>query len=76
MFDLIKLLSGNAVFVVPDPALLRLPDPKDQIYLDTAVTAHADVLITGNKRHFPDAVYQGVKIVSPREFLELTRERE
>lgn len=71
LFDLIKTLSGNAVFVMPDSAPVRLPDPKDQIYLDTAIAAQADVLITGNKKHFPDAVYQGVKIVSPREFLEM-----
>jgi putative PIN family toxin of toxin-antitoxin system len=69
LFDLIRTVSRNAVFVTPDASPLRVPDPKDQIYLDAAIAARADVLITGNKRHFPDAIYQGVKIVSPREFL-------
>jgi uncharacterized protein len=71
LFDLIRLVSQNAIFVTPPAAPVRLPDPKDQIYLDAAIAAGADVLVTGNKKHFPDAVYQGVKIVSPREFLEL-----
>lgn len=71
LIGLIKAVSGNAVLVDPDPAAVRLPDPKDQIYLDAAMAAHADVLITGNKKHFPEAAYHGVQIISPREFLEL-----
>jgi putative PIN family toxin of toxin-antitoxin system len=73
LIGLIKAVSGNAVLVAPDPAPVRLSDPKDQIYLDAAIAAHADVLITGNKKHFPDAAYHGVRIVSPREFLELAK---
>lgn len=76
LFDLIRTASRNAVFVNPDASSLRVPDPKDQIYLDAAITARADVLITGNKKHFPESSYQGVKIVSLREFLELTGGRE
>ena len=71
LIGLIKAVSGNAVLVDPDPASVRLPDPKDQFYLDAAIAAGADVLITGNKKHFPEAAYYGVQIVSPREFLEL-----
>jgi uncharacterized protein len=71
LIDLIRTVSRNAVFVTPEPASLRLPDPKDQIYLDAALAAKADVLITGNKKHFPESAYQGVQVVSPREFLAL-----
>jgi len=28
-------------------------DPDDNMFLECAETAHADYLITGNKRHFP-----------------------
>jgi uncharacterized protein len=72
---LIRLVSRNAVFVTPDASPLRVPDPKDQPYLDAALAAKADVLITGNKKHFPDPAYQGVRIVSPREFLALTQDQ-
>jgi len=51
-----------------------LPDPQDRIYLDAAISARADVLITGNKKHFPQAAYDRVHGVSPREFLDLTEE--
>ena len=44
---------------------VRLPDPNDQDFYDVAKTADA-VLITGNKKHFPDESF----IQSPAEFLE------
>jgi uncharacterized protein len=72
LFDLIRTVSKNAVFVTPPASSIRLPDPKDQIYLDAALAAKADVLVTGNKKHFPEAAYQGVQVVSPREFLALS----
>jgi len=46
-----------------------LPDPDDRIYLDLAITANADYIITGNKKHFPEKLCEGIKILSPREFL-------
>lgn len=52
-----------------DPTLL--PDPDDVMYLQSAFAADADILITGNKKHFPEDSYQGVRILSPREFLDL-----
>ena len=55
---------------------MHLPDSKDQAYLDAALAAKAAVLITGNKKHFPDSAYQGVRIVSPRQFLEMSQEHE
>jgi predicted nucleic acid-binding protein len=41
------------------------------MYLDAAVSSMADIIITGNKKHFPEPEYAGTKILSPREFLEL-----
>ncbi len=52
-----------------DPDLL--PDPDDVIYLDIAFAVKADLLITGNRKHFPQYTYRGVRILSPREFLDL-----
>lgn len=48
----------------------RLSDPGDEIYIATAIAANADAIITGNKKHFPLPEYGGVKILSPRKFLE------
>jgi predicted nucleic acid-binding protein len=70
------VVSRNAAFVAPEPLTLHLPDPKDRAYLDAPLAAKAAVLITGNKKHFPDSAYQGVRIVSPRQFLEMSQEHE
>ncbi|MBF0458662.1 MAG: putative toxin-antitoxin system toxin component, PIN family [Nitrospirae bacterium] len=59
-----------AIWVEPyfdDPVYLA--DKDDEIYLATAISAKADVVITGNKRHFPSG--EMVKILTPREFLDL-----
>jgi uncharacterized protein len=47
----------------------QLPDPDDQAFADVAVTGEADLLITGNTRHFP--ISGAVQVVTPREWLEL-----
>lgn len=73
LMRLIQVVSVNAAFVAPETAAASLPDPKDQAYLDAALAGGADAIITGNKKHFPDAACRGVRILSPREFLELTQ---
>lgn len=67
----IQLLLWNAILVHPVPCNISLPDNKDVMYLDAAISAQADIIITGNKRHFPEEEYRGVRILSPREFLDL-----
>lgn len=44
-------------------------DKDDEIYITTALSAKADVVITGNRKHFP--VCDRVRILTPREFLDL-----
>jgi putative PIN family toxin of toxin-antitoxin system len=48
-------------------------DPSDNIYLACAVEAHCDYLVTGDRDHFEEAgtEYRGVRIVIPRDFLDL-----
>ena len=47
-----------------------MPDAGDQPFLEVAVAANAAFLVTGNLKHFPAGGRNGVRIVSPREFLE------
>lgn len=51
------------------PTGFRSSDPGDTVFLDCAVAASADVLITGNKRHFPQRFYAGTEALSARETL-------
>jgi putative PIN family toxin of toxin-antitoxin system len=45
--------------------------PEDDLILATAVSANADYLVTGNRQLQALGSFQGVSIVSPREFLTL-----
>jgi predicted nucleic acid-binding protein len=45
-----------------------LPDPDDDLVLETAVNAHAESVITSNRRHFEPAVARfGIEILAPGE---------
>lgn len=54
------------------PALAQsfhLPDSDDETFLEAALASHANALITGNKRHFPEKSCSGQKVLTPQEFL-------
>jgi putative PIN family toxin of toxin-antitoxin system len=51
----------------------RFPDPADEPFLEVAVAAGAEFLVTGNLRHFPARLRHGVAVVSPRDFLDALR---
>jgi uncharacterized protein len=55
------------------PLEFHLPDQDDEPFLEVALSAQGKAMVTGNKRHFPRKEYEGVKILSPAEFLELSK---
>lgn len=61
------LVDGIADLVGPT----RMRDPKDVIYVLTAVAGHADAILTGNFRDFTETHYGGARVISVREFLAL-----
>ena len=68
--DIEVLLDALAVVVEPIRIsyLWRpvLPDPGDDLVLETAVNGRADVLVTFNRRHFePVAACFGLEVVTP-----------
>jgi predicted nucleic acid-binding protein len=45
-----------------------LPDPDDNLVLETAVNGHAEAVITSNRQHFaPAAASFGIEILAPAE---------
>jgi putative PIN family toxin of toxin-antitoxin system len=69
--QLITLLRKKALLVEPKARITVITDdPDDNMFLECAVEAGADFLITGNKKHFPFRSYQNTLIVSPKEFIE------
>ncbi len=67
---LLGAIQANGELVFPAPSRVRLPDPDDEPFLEVAVASLTDYLVTGNVRHFPDSARQGVRIVSPRAFVD------
>ena len=55
---------------------LRLPDPDDVMFIEVAVSALADALVTGNGKHFPVSQRHGVRVLSPREWLTVWANKE
>lgn len=67
---LLSRIATNGLPLAPAPLADRLPDAGDQPFLEVAVAADAAFLVTGNLKHFPPGGRNGVRVVSPREFLE------
>lgn len=58
------------------PLSVSLPDTDDEPFLEIAISANADYLITGNAVHFPSELCQGVNVVSPADFLKQAVKRQ
>ncbi|MBI4647110.1 MAG: putative toxin-antitoxin system toxin component, PIN family [Bacteroidia bacterium] len=54
----------------PDIIITEIKDISDNKFLELAVFAKADFLITGNTNHFIFPEYKGVKIISPKDYIE------
>ena len=50
----LQSVVDNGCHIVPVSTSVYFRDQSDKCFYDAALTAHADWLITGNRRHFPD----------------------
>jgi putative PIN family toxin of toxin-antitoxin system len=69
--ELIGFLEAAGSPTLASPLALTLPDPWDQMFIEVAVASRADFLVSGNLKHFPEKARAGVKVISPRAFLDL-----
>lgn len=70
---IIDLLKRQTKIINPHKSKIKVRDPKDQIILDTALTARADYLITGDEDLLCLAKSlspKGLKIINARDFIE------
>lgn len=72
LLDYIEFRGGIAA---ASPLTLRLPDLDDEPFLEVAIAASADCLVTGNLAHFPSDACEGMPVLSPGEFIEAYRAR-
>ena len=71
---LLTQIETDGLLVGARPLPEQLPDPDDEVFLAVALAAQARYLVTGNLKHYPAKSRQGIRVVSPRNFLELYRE--
>jgi len=64
---LINFIKDTGEYTNADPLNIEFSDESDKKFYEVFITANADYLITGNKKHFP----KNKEIVSPKEFLDL-----
>lgn len=57
------------------PLKKRLPHRDDEPFMEVALAGKAVCLVTGNLKHFPQAATNKVKVVNPRQYLELLRKK-
>ncbi|MCK5156107.1 MAG: putative toxin-antitoxin system toxin component, PIN family [Spirochaetales bacterium] len=67
---LIEYIENTSETHSTTPLYKSLPDSDDNQFLEVAVTANVDCLVTGNLRHFPPGSRCGIIVLSPREFLD------
>ncbi len=71
------LTEVNALAAIVRPSVRVsgiLTHDQDHRILEAALAAHADYLVTGDKKHLqPLKIFRGIRIVSPREFLNQIR---
>ncbi len=75
-FTTALLRTQGSLVAVSDSQVTHITgDPEDDLVLATAHLGRADYLVTGDRKLLGLGEYEGVAIVSPREFLSLIMER-
>ncbi len=68
-------VEQEGFLVLAKPLEFSLPDPGVEPFLEVALSARVAAVVTGNKRHFPKRNYEGIRILSPAEFLKTLGEK-
>lgn len=66
---ILETLRSRGIHAPALPIFLDLADPGDEPFLEAALGAGADALVTGDRKHFPRARCRGQKVMTPDEFL-------
>ena len=72
--DFIEQLKADGLEVTGAPLPSRLPDPDDEMFLEVVVAGNASCLVTGNLKHFPEEGRAGVRVLTPRQLVDLLPE--
>jgi uncharacterized protein len=68
--ELIGAIREIAVWFEPKEGIHELSDEDDNMFLELAVEADAEYIVTGNSKDFDRQHFRGIWIVSPKQFYE------
>ena len=67
---LLEAIVNFDILILPERRISKIiKDPSDNKFLECAVSAKAEYLITGNIHHFNFERFEDIKVVSPIQFL-------
>ena len=71
--ELLKLFATgfHIVFTTRTPEIHVVPDPDDDKFIACALALKAGCVVSGDKALVDVRLYQGIRIVTPREFVEI-----
>ena len=73
---ILSRIESCGYLVVAEPLPYRLADVGDEPFLEVALAAAVDFLITGNLKHYPAGSRHEVKVVAPSQFIQIYRKTE
>lgn len=68
-------IESCGFLVATEPLQYKLQDKGDEPFLEAAIAAKVDYLVTGNIKHFPLKRYKNIMVLTPKAFLERYRKR-
>ncbi|MGH8021856.1 MAG: putative toxin-antitoxin system toxin component, PIN family [Opitutaceae bacterium] len=70
MLGVVEIIALAGVRVhAPPVASILFPDPDDAVFLGAALGTSERALVTGNAKHYPPRLRQGVEVLTPRQAL-------
>ena len=68
--EMIQVIRKSGINISRKETYDQIPDPKDIVFYEVALSVDGAFLVTGNTRHFPKKPY----VVTPAEMLQIIRE--
>lgn len=73
--EILGMLLMSGLVAIPEETVCECRDPGDDIYLEAALAAGAYVIVSSNADLLVMDPWRGIRILKPREFLELVGAR-
>lgn len=71
----IEYIQASAQTHAIVPLYQVLPDENDNPFMEVALSSGAECLVTGNLKHFPERCRAGMRVLTPKEFLDFFMNR-